>query len=96
MFQGSPGGKGLVGLLLLGIIQIGVAYSLFSVASRYIKAIDAALVLLLEPLLNPVWTFLAHGEVPGKWAMVGGAIILSAITFQAVVPKGKEELRITN
>ena len=43
--------------------------------------------LLLEPLLNPVWTFLAHGEVPGMWATVGGTIILGAITFQAVVPK---------
>jgi drug/metabolite transporter (DMT)-like permease len=87
MFQGSPGGKGIAGLLLLGVVQLGVAYSLFSVATRYIKAIDAALILLLEPLLNPIWTFLGHGEVPGTWAMVGGAIILAAITFQAVVPK---------
>ncbi len=87
MFRGSPGGKDLVGLLLLGVIQIGVAYSLYSVASRHVKAIDAALILLLEPLLNPVWTFLAHGEVPGIWATVGGTIILGAITFQAVVPK---------
>ena len=87
MFQGSPGVKGLVGLLLLGIVQLGVAYSLYSVASRHITAIDAALILLLEPLLNPVWTYLAIGEVPGKWAMVGGAIILGAITWQAVVPK---------
>ena len=91
MFQGSPGGKGIAGLLLLGVVQLGVAYSLFSVATRYIKAIDAALILLLEPLLNPIWTFLGHGEVPGTWAMVGGAIILSAITFQAVMPKGMEE-----
>jgi drug/metabolite transporter (DMT)-like permease len=90
MFQGSPGGKDIAGLLLLGIVQLGVAYSLFSVATRHIKAIDAALILLLEPLLNPVWTFLGHGEVPGTWAMVGGAIILSAITFQAVVPKGRK------
>jgi drug/metabolite transporter (DMT)-like permease len=96
MFQGSPGGKDLVGLLLLGVIQIGVAYSLYSVASRHVKAIDAALILLLEPLLNPVWTFLAHGEVPGIWATVGGTIILGAITFQAVVPKRSSELRITN
>lgn len=84
MFQGSPGTKGLVGLLLLGIVQIGVAYSLYSVASRHVTAIDAALILLLEPLLNPVWTYLGHGEIPGRWAMVGGAIILGAITWQAV------------
>ena len=94
MFQGSPGGKDLAALLLLGVVQLGVAYSLYSVASRYITAIDAALILLLEPLLNPVWTFLAHGEVPGRWAMVGGAIILTAITVQAVIPREKGEFRI--
>ena len=88
MFQGSPGGQGIAVLLLLGIVQLGVAYSLFSVATRYVTAIDAALILLLEPLLNPVWTFLALGEVPGPWALVGGAIILAAITFQAIIPKG--------
>jgi drug/metabolite transporter (DMT)-like permease len=87
MFQGSPGGKDIIGLLLLGIVQIGVAYSLYSVASRHIKAIDAALILLLEPLLNPIWTYFAHGEIPGKWAMVGGVIILGAITWQAVTTK---------
>lgn len=82
MLHGTPGGKDIAGLLLLGIVQIGLAYSLYSVASRYVNAIDAALILLLEPLLNPVWTYLAHGEVPGKWAMVGGVIILGAITWQ--------------
>jgi drug/metabolite transporter (DMT)-like permease len=87
MFQGLPGGQAMAGLLLLGVVQLGLAYSLFSVATRYITAIDAALILLLEPLLNPVWTFLVHGEIPGTWAMVGGAIILAAITFQAVLPK---------
>jgi drug/metabolite transporter (DMT)-like permease len=96
MFQSLPGGKGIVGLLLLGIVQLGAAYALYSVASRYITAIDAALILLLEPLLNPIWTFLALGEIPGKWAMAGGAIILGAITWQAVMPKENTEFRIEN
>ena len=89
MFQSSPGGTGIIGLLFLGTVQLGIAYSLYSVASRHITAIDAALILLLEPLLNPVWAYLALGEVPGKWAMVGGAIILGAITFQAVFRAGE-------
>lgn len=84
MFGGTPDGKSITGLLLLGIVQLGIAYCLYSAASRHVTAIDAALILLLEPLLNPVWTFLAMGEVPGRWAMVGGAIILGAITWQAI------------
>ncbi len=91
MFRGLPGVQSLAALFLLGIVQIGVAYSLFSVASRYVTAIDAALILLLEPLLNPVWTYLGHGEVPGKWAMCGGTIILGAITWQAVFPRREGE-----
>jgi drug/metabolite transporter, DME family len=35
-------------------------------------------VLLLEPALNPVWTWLVHGEKPGWWPLAGGAVILSA------------------
>ena len=96
MFDGVPGGKDLIGLALLGVVQLGVAYCLYSIASRHVTAIDAALILLLEPILNPVWAFLALGEIPGRWAIVGGAIILGAITWQAVVPKENAELRIEN
>ena len=87
MFRGSLGIQDITGLLLLGIVQIGIAYSLYSAASRHVIAIDAALILLLEPLLNPLWTYLALKEVPGKWAMLGGAIILGAITWQAMGTK---------
>jgi drug/metabolite transporter, DME family len=32
----------------------------------------------LEPVMNPIWAWLVHGEKPGPWAVAGGAIILSA------------------
>ncbi len=86
MFQGLPGPQGLIGLMLLGVVQIGVAYSLYSIAIRHVTALDASIILLLEPLLNPVWTFLALGEVPGPWAILGAAIILCTITFQTALP----------
>ena len=83
MMKGLPDIQGGIGLALLGTVQMGAAFSLYSVASRYVTALTASIVLLLEAVLNPVWTFLAIGEVPGSWAMAGGAIILAAITFQA-------------
>ncbi len=83
MMKGFPDIQGGIGLALLGTVQMGAAFSLYSVASRYVTALTASIVLLLEAVLNPVWTFLAIGEVPGSWAMAGGAIILAAITFQA-------------
>jgi drug/metabolite transporter (DMT)-like permease len=83
MMKGVPDLQGGLGLALLGTVQMGAAFSLYSIASRYVTALTASIVLLLEAVLNPVWTFLAIGEVPGSWAMAGGAIILAAITFQA-------------
>ena len=65
-------------VLYLGIGQIGIAYIFLSRAIRHVSAFEVAAVLLLEPVLNPVWAWLVHGEVPGPGALIGGAIILSA------------------
>lgn len=62
----------------LGVIQIGLAYVCFSIGMAGVPAIEASLLLLLEPVLNPVWSWLVHGEVPNGWALTGGAIILAA------------------
>jgi len=65
-------------ILYLGVIQIGLAYFLLTRAIRYVPAFEATVVLLLEPVMNPVWAWLVHGERPGTWALAGGAVILSA------------------
>jgi drug/metabolite transporter, DME family len=65
-------------VLYLGVIQIGLAYVCFSIGMAGVPAIEASLLLLLEPVLNPVWSWLVHGEVPNRWSLTGGAIILSA------------------
>ena len=45
---------------------------------RRVPAFEASLLLLLEPVLNPVWAWLVHGERPGAWSLAGGALILAA------------------
>jgi drug/metabolite transporter, DME family len=45
---------------------------------RYVSAFEVSLLLLVEPALNPVWSWLVHGEVPGGLAIVGGVLILGA------------------
>ena len=65
-------------VLYLGVIQIGLAYVCFSIGMAGVPAIEASLLLLLEPVLNPVWSWLVHGEVPNRWSLTGGAIILCA------------------
>jgi drug/metabolite transporter (DMT)-like permease len=75
----------------LGVFQIGVAYILLTAAVRELPALDVALLLLLEPVLNPVWAWLVRGEAPGGWALAGGAVILAASGAQALVDsRGKQ------
>jgi len=60
----------------LGTIQIGIAYVFLTSGMRHVRALETSMLLLLEPVLNPVWSWLIHGEKPRAWSLVGGAIIL--------------------
>jgi drug/metabolite transporter, DME family len=66
----------------LGVFQIALAYVLVTSGLRHIPALDASLILLIEPVLNPVWAWVFQGEQPGAWALVGGAIILGSTTLK--------------
>ena len=69
-----------VSVVYLGVVQIGLAYTLFTVAmARGARSLDAGIVGYIEPVLNPIWVFLIIGERPGQWALVGGVIILLAV-----------------
>jgi drug/metabolite transporter (DMT)-like permease len=73
-----PGTKDVAVILYLGVAQIGLAYVCLSHAIRHVPVFEATTVLLLEPVLNPVWAWLVHGERPGTGALIGGALILTA------------------
>jgi drug/metabolite transporter (DMT)-like permease len=48
-----------------------------------LPALEAAVILLLEPVLNPLWAWVVQRETPGAWALLGGAIILGATTVKS-------------
>lgn len=77
-------------LLYLGVIQIGLAYACLTRGLRRVPALEASLLLMVEPVLNPVWAWLVHGERPSQWALLGGALIIGATAAQAVA-QGREE-----
>ncbi|MDQ1591064.1 MAG: hypothetical protein QOG71_1691 [Pyrinomonadaceae bacterium] len=69
----------------LGIVQLGVAYTLLTLGiARGVKSLDASVIGYIEPVLNPLWVFLFLGERPAKWALVGGAIIITAVASHTV------------
>ena len=70
----------LLSVIYLGVVQIGVAYTLFTVAmARGVRSLDAGIMGYIEPVLNPVWVFLVLGERPSQWALLGGGIIILAV-----------------
>jgi DME family drug/metabolite transporter len=73
-------------VLFLGIFQLGLAYALFARGLHHTPAVEASLLALVEPVLNPVWTFLLTGERPGPWAIRGGAVVLAATLWRTLAP----------
>ena len=71
-------------VLYLGVFQIGLAYLCLAVAISRLPALESALLLLLEPVLNPIWTWLMRGEDPGGWTIAGGAVIVTATAAKIV------------
>lgn len=69
----------------LGIFQIGLAYVIFSYGLKRVLAIEASLMSIIEPVLNPVWVFFGYGEVPSFMAIVGGIVIVAAISIRAFI-----------
>ena len=65
-------------VLYLGLFQVGLAYICLTRSIRHVPALQAAAILLIEPVLNPLWAWLIHGERPSGMALAGGALIVAA------------------
>ena len=73
-----------IALGLLGTVQLGFSYLLYSRAIRHVTALEAVLIPVIEPILNPVWVLLMLGERPGPLSLLGGVIVLTAVTLRTL------------
>lgn len=69
-------------IVFLGVFQVGLAYVFLISGLRRSPAFTASILLMMEPVFNPVWTYLVHRERPGRWAILGGILILGATAFK--------------
>ena len=69
-------------LLYLGVFQVSLAYVALTKSIRRVPGLDASVLLLIEPVFNPIWTWLVHGERPSNLALTGGILIILT-TFAA-------------
>ncbi|HEX7228105.1 MAG TPA: EamA family transporter, partial [Candidatus Binatia bacterium] len=71
---------------IMGVVQLGLPYFLFSRGLATIPLQEAALIALVEPVLNPVWVALIVGEIPSFATLIGGAMILTALAVRYLIP----------
>ena len=69
-------------IAFLGLFQIGFAYMLLARGIRHVSALEASVILLVEPALNPLWSWIIHAESPSAWALAGAAVIFGATTLR--------------
>ena len=81
----------VLAILYMGIFQIGLASVLLAYGLKRIRAVQAMLITVAEPLLNPVWVLLITGEKPSLTALFGGAIIITAVVASSLISKRRED-----
>lgn len=84
-FAPLPDLTGWGALLALGLVQQGAAYLCYAAAVRHATAIEIMLIPVIEPILSPIWVAIFFAEWPGPAALVGGAIVVGAVTVRGVV-----------
>lgn len=81
-------GLAVIGLvLLMGTFQLGVPFALYVKGLRSVPVVEAALLTLLEPVLNPIWVWVFYGEVPGRWMIIGGVAIFGGLLVHVLTQR---------
>lgn len=81
--EGSAASDWLI-ILYLGVFQIGLAYVFIAQGMRHVPALETSLLLLVEPVVSPVWAWLLLAEHPGSLAVVGGGVVILATAVHSL------------
>lgn len=76
---GLPNLKSILAIIVLGIVQLGISYILYGLAIKHLGALEAVLITVIEPLLNPFWVFVVVGEKPTVLSLLGGLVVLIGV-----------------
>ena len=83
----------VVYIFILGVFQLGIPYLLLAKAVEHCPPLACSLLGALDPLLNPVWVFIFAGEAPGKFALIGGAVVVVTISLWCIYNDKKAAAR---
>ena len=77
-------------VVFLGIVQVGIAYLMFTFGIKRTAALLACLITAIEPVLNPLWVALATNEKPGIYAIFGGILIVATVVGYNIITERKK------
>ncbi len=70
--------------LAMGVFQVGLGLTVFTIGSKVVPAAELALLSMTEVLLGPFWVWLVLGETASAYTMAGGSILMLAIAGNAI------------
>ncbi|MDR2456406.1 MAG: DMT family transporter [Deltaproteobacteria bacterium] len=80
-----PSFYGWLGILALGVFQLGLPYYLLTLCVNKVSSLEMVLVTMVEPILCPIWVYLFLGEAPGRYAFLGGVVVITSVTLWSVL-----------
>jgi drug/metabolite transporter (DMT)-like permease len=88
--KGTISSAAVISIIVLGVVQIGIPYILLALATNHCPPLACSLIGAFEPLLNPLWVLIFNGERPGVFSIIGGIIVVGAVTAQCILQDKSE------
>ncbi len=89
-----PDKSSLMTVSIMGIIQLGVPFIFYGYAMKRLTALEAILLTVMEPLLNPIWVFIFSGEKPGIFTVIGGVIVITSVILRSIYISNKIKIQV--
>lgn len=81
----SVTGREMIILAVMGVVQLAIPIIWFARSARSVPAVIASLIVLLDTVLNPLWSYLAAGEKAAPQDFIGGAVIVAAVVISVLL-----------
>jgi drug/metabolite transporter (DMT)-like permease len=85
---------GILCILALGFFQLGLSYYLYTLALSKVSSLELVTVTMLEPILSPLWVFFIIGERPGKYAFLGGLVVIGMVFAWGLIKAREDRLAL--
>lgn len=96
IFTSLPDTRSIIIIIIMGVFQLGIPYIFYVQSTKYLTALEAILITVMEPLLNPLWVYIFAGEKPGTYAILGGIVVIATVLLRGIYVsklEGKEKLQ---